>query len=70
MPNQTLFTLLQNLRGGGFNTSLTLPGGIEFTGQKVVAFDTTTGVGNTVFTVNNAGVARATNIGSINSVDF
>jgi hypothetical protein len=72
MPNQTIASLLANLRGGGFNTSLTLRG-INIVGQKVVAFEPTGvagGAASTVFTVNNAGVARATNIASIDSVDF
>lgn len=57
-------TLLQNLRGNGFNASITLPG-FNFTGQKVVAFEN-----GVVYTVNDAGVARATVISNIQSVDF
>jgi hypothetical protein len=64
MPNQTITTLLQNLIGGGFNASITI-NGVEFTGQKVVAFEN-----GVVYTVNNAGVARATVIANIDSVDF
>lgn len=56
--------LLEDLRGGGFNTSITVRG-FEFTGQKVVSFEN-----GVVFTVNAAGVARATVIGDIQSVDF
>lgn len=57
-------TLLEDLRGGGFNTSLVLPG-VTFTGQKVVSFDD-----DLVFTVNNNGVVRATRISELLSVDF
>ena len=67
MPEQTtqsIFRLLQDLRGGGFNASITVSG-FTFTGQKVVAFEN-----NTVFTVNAAGVARATPVANILSVDF
>jgi len=71
MPNQsaqtnnsTITQLLRDLRGGGFNTSLTLRG-INIVGQKVVAFEN-----GVVFTVNNAGLARATRISQIDSVDF
>lgn len=71
MPNQsaqtgnsTITQLLRDLRGGGFNTSLTLRG-VNITGQKVVAFEN-----GVVFTVNGAGLARATRISQIDSVDF
>lgn len=56
--------LLEDLRGGGFNTSLTLDG-IQFFGQKVVSFEN-----GVVFTVDAQGVARATVINQIQSVDF
>jgi hypothetical protein len=62
--NTTISNLLMDLRGGGFNTSITI-NGVQFFGQKVVAFE-----GGTVFTVDNAGVARATVIANIDSVDF
>lgn len=62
--NTTIRTLLEDLRGGGFNTSITL-NGVNLVGQKVIAFEN-----GVVFTVNNAGVARATVIGRIDSVDF
>ena len=63
--NQTVIRrVLEDLRGGGFNASITVSG-FTFTGQKVVAFEN-----NTVFTVNAAGVARATPITGILSVDF
>lgn len=65
MPEQgTIRRLLEDLRGGGFNTSLTVDG-VQFLGQKVVAFEN-----GVVFTVDAAGVARATVITSIDSVDF
>lgn len=60
----TLRRLLEDLRGGGFNASIVVQG-VVFNGQKVVAFEN-----NTVFTVDAAGVARATPIGNILSVDF
>jgi hypothetical protein len=60
----TIVTLLRDLRGGGFNTSLLIRG-VQLVGQKVVAFE-----GNVVFTVDAAGLARATSIGRIDSVDF
>lgn len=62
--NSVIRTVLQDLRGGGFNTSLTISG-VNIVGQKVVAFEDVV-----VFTVNNAGVARATVIADIQSVDF
>lgn len=65
MPeNQIVRRLLEDLRGGGFNASLTL-NGFQFNGQKVVAFEN-----GVVFTVDAAGVARATVIADIQSVDF
>lgn len=64
MPESTIRRLLEDLRGGGFNTSLVI-NGIQFSGQKVVSFEN-----NTVFTVDSNGVARATPIVRIDSVDF
>jgi len=65
MPENTIIRrLLEDLRGGGFNTSITVDG-FEFRGQKVVAFENGTG-----FTVDAAGLARATVISQIQSVDF
>lgn len=64
MPNQVILQLLQDLRGGGFNTSLLLDG-LQIKEQKVVAFSN-----GVVFTVDNNGVARATVIAEIDSVDF
>lgn len=60
----TIRRLLEDLRGSGFTVSLTLDG-IQFTGQKVVAFEN-----GLVYTVDGAGVARATVINQIDSVDF
>jgi hypothetical protein len=62
--NPIIRRLLEDLRGGGFNTSITL-NNIEFAGQKVVAFEN-----GVVFTVDRNGVGRATPIGNIQSVDF
>ncbi len=65
MPQTTdIRGLLLELRGGGFNTSITVPG-FQFVGQKVVAVQN-----NIVFTVDAAGVVRATLINQITSVDF
>lgn len=65
MPENTIVRrLLEDLRGGGFNTSITVDG-FQFNAQKVVSFEN-----STVFTVDAAGVARATVIGQIQSVDF
>lgn len=65
MPeNGAIRRLLEDLRGGGFNTSLTIDG-FNIAGQKVVSFEN-----GVVFTVNAAGVARATVIAEIDSVDF
>lgn|GEM_PF-1483042 len=66
MPEQqnVLRRLLEDLRGGGFNTSIVIDG-IQFVGQKVVAFEN-----GVVFTVDAAGVARATLINQIDSIDF
>lgn len=60
----TIGNLLRDLRGNPFTTSITVPG-IQFVGQKVVSFE-----GNVVFTVDTAGLVRATQIPSIVSVDF
>lgn len=60
----TIRRLLEDLRGSGFTVSLTLDG-IQFTGQKVVAFEN-----GLVYTVDGAGVVRATVINQIDSVDF
>lgn len=62
--NSAIRRLLEDLRGGGFNTSLTVDG-LNIVGQKVVAFEN-----GVVFTVNSSGVARATVISEIDSVDF
>jgi hypothetical protein len=62
--NQTIRRLLEDLRGGGFNTSITVVGA-TFIGQKVIAFEN-----GVVFTVDQNGLARATVIGDIQSVDF
>lgn len=56
--------LLESLRGNPFGVSLIIDG-VEILGQKVVGFD-----GNLVLTVNQAGVARATLITAIDSVNF
>ncbi|HWI65717.1 MAG TPA: hypothetical protein VNT75_28135 [Symbiobacteriaceae bacterium] len=66
MPEQNgiIRRLLEDLRGGGFNTALTVEG-FEFAGQKVVSFEN-----GVVFTVNDAGLARATVIGQIQSTAF
>ncbi|MGE5673483.1 MAG: hypothetical protein ACM3XM_06300 [Mycobacterium leprae] len=60
----TIRRLLEDLRGGGFNASITISG-FNFTGQKVIAFENVV-----VYTVNAAGGARATPIADILSVDF
>lgn len=57
-------TLLEELRGSGFNVSLVLQG-VVIEGQKVVAFEN-----GLVFTVNAAGLTRATRIDQITSVNF
>lgn len=64
MSNQVILQLLQDLRGGGFNTSLLLDG-FQINAQKVVSF-----ANGVVYTVDAAGVARATVIAEIDSVDF
>lgn len=50
--------------GGGFNTSLVVDG-VVIRRQKVVAFEN-----DVVYTVNRNGLARATRIERIDSVDF
>ena len=65
MPeNQIIRRLLEDLRGGGFNTSLTV-NNFTFTRQKVVAFEN-----GVVYTVSEDGTARATLIADVQSVDF
>jgi len=65
MPqNSTIRQLLEDLRGGGFNTSLIVDG-VVIENQKVVAFEN-----GIVYTVNANGVARATRIDQIDSVNF
>lgn len=56
--------LLEDLRGNGFNVSLIL-NGVVLEGQKVVSFEN-----DLVFTVNSAGVVRATRLDRIDSVNF
>lgn len=62
--NRVIRQLLEDLRGGGFNTSL-LINGVMIEGQKVVAFEN-----DVVFTVNAAGLVRATRIDLIQSINF
>lgn len=64
LENNAIRRLLEDLRGGGFNTSITIDG-VNITGQKVVAFEN-----GVVYTVNSNGVARATVISEIDSIDF
>lgn len=64
VPTTVIRQLLEDLRGGGFNTSLVI-NGVVIEGQKVVAFEN-----GVVFTVNAAGLARATRIEQIQSVNF
>jgi hypothetical protein len=64
LPQATIRALLEDLRGPNFGVSITIDG-TEFTGQKVVAFEN-----DLVFTVNAAGLVRATRIDRIASVDF
>jgi len=56
--------LLEDLRGNGFNVSLILDG-VVIEGQKVVSLEN-----DLVFTVNSAGLVRATRIDRIESVNF
>jgi len=62
--NSTIRQLLEDLRGGGYNTSLIVDG-VVIENQKVVAFEN-----GIVYTVNANGVARATRIDQIDSVNF
>jgi len=62
--NAVIRALLQDLRGGGFNTSLVLDG-VSLIGQKVIAFEN-----GVVYSVDANGLARATVIAQIQSVDF
>lgn len=62
--HRTIRQLLEDLRGGGFNTSLIVDG-VVIENQKVVAFEN-----GVVYTVNTNGVARATRIDQIDSVNF
>lgn len=62
--NTVIRRLLEDLRGGGFNTSITVDS-FQFNGQKVISFE-----GGVVFSVDAAGLARATVINQIRSVDF
>lgn len=64
MPEATIRRLLEDLRGGGFNASITV-NGFQFNMQKVVCFEN-----NVVFTVDAAGMVRATPLANIQSVDF
>lgn len=64
IENTVIRGLLEDLRGGGFNTSLVLDG-VVLKEQKVVSFQN-----GVVFTVDQNGVARATLIAQIQSVDF
>jgi len=64
VENPVIRQLLLDLRGGGFNTSITLSG-VTIFGQKVINLE-----GGVVYTVNAAGLARATVIAQIESVDF
>lgn len=56
--------LLRDLRGGGFNTSITIRGA-EFEDLKVISFED-----DVVFTVDEAGLARAFCIERIDAIDF
>lgn len=62
--NGTIRNLLEDLRGGRFNTSLVV-NGVVLRRQKVVAFEN-----DVVYTVNRNGLARATRIDRIDSVNF
>lgn len=65
MPSTTsIANLLRSLIGGGFTVSLIVDG-VVIENQKVVAVQS-----NIVFTVNAAGVVRATLINQIDSVNF
>jgi len=62
--NQVIRRLLEDLRGGGFNTILTVDG-FQFEGQKVISFEN-----GVVFTTDAGGLARATVIADIQSTAF
>lgn len=65
MPESAVIRrLLEDLRGGGFNTSLTVDG-FQFNNQKIIAFEN-----GVVYSVDANGLARATLISQIQSVDF
>jgi len=64
LENPVIRRLLLDLRGGGFNTSITLSG-VTIFGQKVINLED-----GIVYTVNAAGLTRATVIAEIQSVDF
>lgn len=65
MSNRTtIANLLRDLVGTGFNVSLIVDG-VVIENQKVVTVDS-----NFVFTVNAAGLVRATLISQIDSVNF
>jgi hypothetical protein len=64
VPISSLRQLLQSLIGSGFTVSLVV-NGVVIENQKVVTVDS-----NLVFTVNNAGVVRATLLNNITSVNF
>jgi len=64
MNNNVIRGLLEDLRGGGFTASLIVDG-VIIENQKVVAFEN-----GVVYTVNAAGLARATLIDRIDSVNF
>lgn len=65
MPSRTnIANLLRNLVGTGFNVSLIVDG-VVIENQKVVTVEP-----SLVFTVNAAGLVRATLISQIDSVNF
>lgn len=64
MGQTNIRRLLEDLRGNGFNVSLILDG-VVIEGQKVVSLEN-----DLVFTVNSAGLVRATRIDRIESVNF
>ncbi|HWI51792.1 MAG TPA: hypothetical protein VNT01_06590 [Symbiobacteriaceae bacterium] len=64
MENAAIRRLLEDLRGGGFNASITV-NNFQFNGQKIIGFEN-----GVVFSTDAAGIARATIIADIQSVDF
>lgn len=64
MPDSSIRDVLQTLRGNPFTTSLVVDG-VVINNQKVVAVTNTL-----VYTVDAAGVVRATLLNQIDSVDF